>query len=221
MMNIRNRFKTAPWMGLKPTIYVLGAGGIGSNLLYNLTKTVEGTYIIQDFDKVEYHNVGTQFFDDKDMGLDKVQALGNKFGYLQNVVIHQMTTKFKEGDSIMPITITGLDNMEARKNAFESWRKLENRELFIDGRMRANLYEVYSVLKGNEEEYEKTLFDSSEIAHEDFCTFKSTAYVGMMIGARITQIVVNHLSNKVANEEICVVPFKVQEFTEIFLIETT
>ena len=108
--------------------------------------------------------------------------------------------------------------MKTRKQIFDVWRSKDNRELLLDGRLRANYYEVYAVVPGKEEEYEKTLFSDSEIA-EGPCTFKQTAYFGMLIGARITQIIVNYLTNKYAEEPLCNVPFKVSEFGEPFSFE--
>jgi hypothetical protein len=90
--------------------------------------------------------------------------------------------------------------------------------LLIDGRLSANLYEVYVVTPGKEEEYEKTLFESSEASYAP-CTFKQTAYVGALIGARITQVVVNYLSNKYSEVPFCTLPFKIEEFTEPFYID--
>ena len=89
----------------------------------------------------------------------------------------------------------------------------------INMRLRASLYEVYVVTKGREEEYEKTLFDDSE-TDDGPCTFKQTAYFGMLIGARITHCLVNYLTNKYSNEEICSLPFHIQEFGECFYINT-
>lgn len=85
-------------------------------------------------------------------------------------------------------------------------------------RLRANLYEVYVVIKGREEEYEKTLFNDSEV-DDGPCTFKQTAYFGMLVGARITHVLVNYLTNKYAKEEVCNLPFKISEFGEPFLID--
>ena len=220
------RFKAAPWFeGSKnETIAVLGTGGIGSNALYNLCKTIPANYHLCDFDSVENHNIGTQFFRPADLGKSKVSAAADimySFGYEGKI------SCFKWGidDPIMakyaflPITITGFDNMKARSYAFQKWKELPNRELFIDGRLRANLYEVYSVLPGEREEaYEQTLFDDSEV-DDGPCTFKQTAYFGMLIGARITNMLVNYLSNKYSQDPIYVVPFKIKELGEMCHVE--
>ena len=64
MKNYTNRFKDAPWfIGSKEeNILIGGIGGIGSNAMYCLSKTIPAKYYIFDFDNVEEINVGTQFF---------------------------------------------------------------------------------------------------------------------------------------------------------------
>lgn len=218
-MNYNNRFKDAPWYNKSTTenIMVIGAGGISSNTLYNLAKTIPAKYHIIDFDTVEEYNVGCQFFRRDDVNKPKVNALQNilqEFIPFRSIVYN---TPYSS-EMYYPIMITGLDNMKTRKQVFETWKSKDNRRLFIDGRMKANLYEVFTVVPGREEEYEATLFDDNEV-QEGPCTFKQTSYVGMMIGARITQIVVNYLTNYYANENICEVPFHVKELTEAFYYE--
>ena len=61
-------------------------------------------------------------------------------------------------------------------------------------------------------------FNDSEV-DDGPCTFKQTAYFGMLIGARITQVLVNFLTNKYSDDPVCVVPFKIQEFGEPFYID--
>lgn len=216
-MQYDGRFKDAPWYvkSLNERIVVVGTGGIGSNALYCLTKTIPATYYIVDDDIVVEHNVGTQFFMPKQIGLPKVEAVKN------NCIPTAKITEFKKkfSSEYLPIMITALDNMEARKQVYNRWKEESSRELLIDGRLRAGLYEVYAVTPENQIEYEKTLFDDSQV-DEGPCTFKQTAYFGMLIGARITHVLVNYLTNKYSEEPICTVPFKIQEFGEPFYFET-
>ena len=98
----------------------------------------------------------------------------------------------------------------------KSWKKMYSvpfRNLRNNTRMRATLYEIYCVTPGKEEEYEKTLFDDREV-DEGYCTFRQTAHFGMLIGARITQVVTNFLTNKNLGEEVANVPFCISEFGE-------
>lgn len=215
---LTSRFKDAPWYinSQKEKILLVGTGGIGSNTLFCLTKTIPATYYIIDPDNVEIHNVGTQFFKKGQIGKSKVESIIYNCGEQSDCNILPFFRKYSI--EYMPITITGLDNMATRKEVFEVWKSKENRELFIDCRLRASLYEVYVVTKGREEQYEATLFNDNEV-DDGPCTFKQTAYFGMLAGARITHVLVNYLTNKYAGDEICNIPFKIQECGEPFYID--
>lgn len=215
-MEINNRFKDAPWYANSENlkIVIAGLGGIGSNALYYLAKTIPANYILFDADFVEQHNIGTQFFSKEDIGAYKVNALQKTIHNMSTARIRNNTLPFGENSYMTPIFICGFDNMNARKNAFNNWKSKENRELFIDGRMRATYYEVFTVQPGMEKAYEATLFEDGDV-DEGPCTFKQSAYIGGLIGARITNILVNYLTNKNANFEICDVPFHMEEITEI------
>jgi molybdopterin/thiamine biosynthesis adenylyltransferase len=216
MGEYKARFKDAPWFNEKPDILIAGLGGIGSNAAYCLTKTINGSFILVDMDRVDPINIGSQFFMENNIGKSKVNATSlniNSFLGEQSPKIMEAVNFIKE-DTIIPtkftIYISAFDNMKARKDLFNLWKKNPNRELLIDGRLRANYYQVFVVTPEREEEYEKTLFDNSE-ADDGVCTFKQTAYFGMLIGARITHMVVNYLSNKAFGEEINSLPFMVEE----------
>ena len=213
-----NRFKGAPWLSLHPEILIGGAGGIGSNTSYCLARSVDATIILVDDDDVCEHNVGTQFFSKKDIMKKKVNCVYTNIKFFNAPGrIVPIPTKIDD-ESYRPITIAAFDNMEARKQLFNVWKKREDRELFIDGRMRATLYEIYCVTPGREEDYEKTLFSDSE-ADEGTCTFKQTSHFGMLIGARITQVVTNYLSNKGLGADVYCVPFKVKEVGDLVYME--
>jgi molybdopterin/thiamine biosynthesis adenylyltransferase len=217
MLRYDDRFKDAPWYtnSKNDSIIIVGAGGIGSNLVYCLGKSTLSPIYIIDPDKVEAANVGCQFFDLNQVGDTKVSAVYETMKK-HNIHISTITSRYS-GENI-PIIVSAVDNMKTRKQVFDVWKKRLGKELLLDGRLRANYYEVYAVVPGKEEEYEKTLFSDSEV-DEGPCTFKQTAYFGMLIGARMTQIVINYLTNKYAEEPLCNVPFKVSEFGEPFSFE--
>ena len=109
--------------------------------------------------------------------------------------------------------------MKARKELFEIWASKNDRELYVEGRLAATYYEVYTIIPGREEEYRETLFDDSDVS-EGPCTFRQTTHFGMLIGARITQIVTNYLSNKLSKMEIANIPFCVSEIGEMVMMTT-
>lgn len=216
-LDINARFKDAPWYNTTPNILIGGAGGIGGNTLYCLAKSVPGIYYVVDDDVVSTHNVGTQFFRKSDIDKKKVNALQTSMNEFTTSAILPVHTKMTSTTKL-PIMIAAFDNMEARKYSFELWKSQSNRELYIDGRLRASFYEIFVVIPGREEEYEKTLFSDNE-GDEGSCTFKQTAYFGMLIGARITQMVVNYLTNKSIGEEVCQLPFHIRELGEAVFIQ--
>ena len=216
--NINGRFKDAPWYQgcMNESILVVGAGGISSNSLYYLAKTIPATYYVVDNDTVDEINIGTQFFSKSQIGSFKVGAMANMindYSSAKAVSLNKLYT-----NEYCPITITGLDNMKTRKEVYEQWKSHEDREILIDGRLRANLYEIYVVLKGREAEYEATLFDDSEV-DDGPCTFKQTAYFAGLIGSRITHVLVNYLSNKYSDDPVCEVPFSIKEVGDLFYVE--
>jgi molybdopterin/thiamine biosynthesis adenylyltransferase len=214
-----DRFKDAPWYAgsMSEKIIIGGAGGIGSNALYFLTKTIPAEFYVFDDDFVSKHNVGTQFFKETDVGKAKTYSLGNNIKEFTGVFLQTVCAKIR--DNILPIAIAGFDNMAARKEMFENWLKHESREIFIDGRLSANVYQIFVVLKGEREEwYKSTLFDDS-VVDDGPCTFKQTAYVGGLIGARITHVLVNYLSNKYMGEDVFNIPYLIEENTEPFVIK--
>lgn len=226
MNRYHNNFKGATWYEASKdySISLLGAGGIGSNTALNLARTVQSLIAIFDFDEVEEHNIGSQFFGILDERRSKVTALQENlmtlFGVTNVIAINSNINNYTDGkDYCYPITIAAFDNMEARKKAFEDWAALDDRQLFIDGRLRATEYEIFCVTPGKEEEYRATLFASSDLP-DDPCTFKQTTYAGMMIGARITSFVVNYMYNRTVGEDVCSVPFHFKELLELNYIET-
>lgn len=212
------RFKDAPWINQHCDILIGGAGGIGSNTAYNLARSISAKIYIIDDDVVSEHNVGTQFFNRTNIHSKKVFSVNTNVKFFDCLgTIIPIPTKIDD-NSYRPISISAFDNMAARKQLFNIWKSHEDRQLFIDGRMRATLYEVYSVVPGREAMYEETLFDD-DMADDGDCTFRQTSHFGMMIGSRITQIVCNFLSNVRDGMDISVIPFKVKEIGDLVLIE--
>lgn len=193
----KSRFSDAPFFKGAASLEVCigGLGGIGSYLAFFLSRIVETIYGF-DFDTVEKVNLAGQLFSNNHVGLSKagaVRLLVNEYG-------HATFVPFKEAieeDSEIPenYVFSAFDNMKARKNLFSIWEKNENRELFIDGRLLADQYEVYFVQKGNEERYKTTLFDDDEV-EEVSCSFKQTSHFAAMCGARMVHGFTNYLSQE-------------------------
>jgi len=227
-----NRFKEAPWFLSMPeeekvlipysTINIGGAGGIGSWTALFLSRAGFYTYV-QDFDTIETHNIGGQFFRPDDTGFFKVDILQKLIyeftGSHTCSVSTEAVGNFTPGYLFM---VSAFDNMKARKMFFEAWKKslinygIGSKDgLFIDGRLSMEGYEIYCVTPDKIKEYEETLFLDEEV--EDLpCTMKQTTHVAAMIGSQITALFTNHVTNIRAGKAIRSVPFKYTFFTPLF-----
>lgn len=166
-----SRFAGAPWYNEKPVIDIYGAGGIGSWLSFFLARA--GFNIsFHDFDYLELGNFSGQLFEKKYMGQSKVDALERtildlcvlrKYQLINGIKSRISDTEelvyFINNNSEYFIVCSCFDNMQARKDLFNSWMftmnelirkdyydseeeadKLRKRFLFIDGRLQKMLY---------------------------------------------------------------------------------
>ena len=216
------RFKDAPWLniGINTIITIGGAGGIGSNLCFLLGR-MGYKLEIHDFDVVSFENIGVQFFKEENIGSSKTVSISRiisefKLSYSGNNVLplaHRIDERFIPKN----ICISCFDNMKARKILFESWEKrIQNMEeyertnspiLFIDGRMTAETFQIYTVSKPSDiEKYRDSLFNDEDLPDLP-CSFKSTPHNSMMIACYITSILNNYYFNYSIQDNIREVPF--------------
>jgi molybdopterin/thiamine biosynthesis adenylyltransferase len=231
-VEIQTRFKDAPFYKPDLEIIIAGLGGIGSYTSYSLCR--QGyTMFLYDFDTVEIHNIGSQLYGLKDIGKSK-ESVAKEIAsiYGGNDDIHLMG-KFTEDSPISNIVLSCFDNMSSRKLLFNKWldyqlsKDVDYKELhpneiniFIDGRMDAQNFQVYSVKSLLEaEEYKKTLFDDADIPDLP-CSYKATAHTGMMIASTISTILLNHIANKISHFAMREVPFATTYSNELMNFET-
>lgn len=204
------RFSGADWFSEQRDIMIIGIGGIGSWLAINLSRIGHELYLI-DPDVVDETNVtGGQAYRTEDIGRSKgaaVTELCRSFGCSN--LITTLQEEFSSETGMVGICITGLDNMKARKLAFDEWKKHLNNtvaeggnteeHLFIDGRLLMENMEILCVQGNNEEqikEYrEKYLFNDEEVAPVD-CTAKQSTFGAMIIAGLITSTLCNWLTNR-------------------------
>lgn len=76
-------------------------------------------------------------------------------------------------------------------------------------RLSAENFQIYVVKKNDDyAKYEATLFEDSEV-EELPCSYKATSHCGAMIGAYITGIITNWLTNDRIGDDISEVPFNI------------
>lgn len=210
------RYSGAPWFNTvsHKSIAVLGVGGIGSWASLLAARLSPQRLDLYDFDEVDTVNLGGQLYRTFDIGRKKVDAakmIINDFSpYVYTNVwisIVNETNTFAGSH----VVISCFDNMEARKTVFNTINnKIESSggtycpELFIDGRLNAEEFEVYAVNLKNKAErdlYQTTLFSDSESA-SPICSYKQTSFAASMIAAVITNLIVNFYSKQETNHNL-------------------
>lgn len=225
-----SRFSDCEWASELKEIMLIGAGGIGSYVAYNLARIGHSLYII-DGDGVDETNVtGGQLYRNNDVGKNKAEAIMEicvQFGAISSVIpIPEMYT---EECGMLPICICGLDNMKSRKEIFDAWERTlnvaENKDdfLLLDGRLGPENYQIFAIQGNNQEqinEYkEKHLFNDGDV--EDLpCTAKQTSFLAMGIAFNITSILCNFLTNRKIGMDMRNVPFETRMFSPIFNYKT-
>lgn len=232
------RFSDAPWyIKTENTVDICGLGSIGSWLSLLIARLgIFHTITLIDDDRVQEINLAGQLFKKNDIDKYKIISCKDTIESFRNnshtnIVVND--TRILEGyDFSTDVVICCFDNMEARKNAFNSWKKgiepialtgtTRVLDLFIDGRLNAEQFEIFFIPRGDEErikEYEeKYLFDDASI--QDLpCSFKYTSHFAAGIAYNIVKGLNNHITNLKAGEEVRDVPFRYFEFGPLFTSE--
>lgn len=204
-----SRFNSAIWFDKtrKQDVTIAGLGGIGSYVVFMLSRLDVNTMTLYDPDKVERVNLSGQLYNSNQIGDYKVDAaasmIANYSNYYSFVAKHE---KLDENSMISKVTICGFDNMKARKDAFRNWTnfvaRLPEEErgecLFIDGRLAAEELQVFCI-KGDdtdgERRYEPYLFSDSQAA-PTVCSYKQTTFMANMIGSIIVNLFINFVANQ-------------------------
>lgn len=208
--NYHGRFKDAKWYSPGQQITVGGAGGIGSWLCVLLGRI--GCKIrLYEMDTIDETNMAGQLY--------PVAAVGSTKAHTIRRVVQDFTGQTKKEtidvlgemtseSEVTPITFSAFDNMAARKLMFSKWQALENREIFIDGRMLVESGQVFVVQADPLQEglYETFLFDDSEV-EDQACSFKATSHSGSLIASLMTGVFTNKVSNDKRKLVIREVPF--------------
>lgn len=131
--------------------------------------------------------------------------------------------KFEENSPIDNIVFSCFDNMAARKLLFSKWKEYqlsktkEYREqnpneinIFLDGRLVAEQFQVFTVKSMNDiKAYETTLFSDDEVDPLP-CSYKATCHTGSLIAGVMVANFLNHVVNKKIGDNIRDVPFYIQ-----------
>ena len=192
--------------------------------------------IVYDFDRLEEHNLAGQLYTklDAEAMVLKVDALKGLCKHFADTDITVMNEKYTKDSMSHHYVFSAFDNMQARKDMFEAWKEYvaEWKEdvkvfdlaeekvseqpvpLFIDGRLTAEQMQIFCVTPARIEEYEKHLFDDSEVEDAP-CTMKQTSHSAAMIASHMTGFFTNHMTNNAEGDSVRTVPFLWEYFIPI------
>ena len=180
-------------------ITIIGLGGIGSNVALPLARLNPKKIFLIDPDVVEEVNLAGQAFFNNHVGMKKVDAVAEVLyswaGYTKIVAIPTLLTN---GTDFGEITITGFDNMNARKIAFTNFMDSPAAKLLVDARMSVDTIQIFTLLKEDTEFLDiyrdKWLF-SDAVAQTAPCSMKQTSYTGSILGGLVVNIIINYISS--------------------------
>jgi len=212
--NFNKRYSDATW--LKPCdVIIVGLGAVGHGT--GLSLLANGYHLtVYDYDTVSEENVIPQGYSKLQLNYPKTVAFNDN----ANVFINAQAiayNKLYDGMSA-EVMISAVDNMEGRRQIFESFMDDEDAKLFIDARMIPCQFTVFCLDKNSEnfeenaKKYEATLFTDSEVIYEN-CSFKSSRHTNLSIQGYISALVCNYVSNK--DVRVLEIPFQ-HEFNSNF-----
>lgn len=226
---VRARFSDAPWLEYlsKRSVVVVGAGGIGSWVAMCLSR-IGCDVILFDADTFEVHNMGGQLVKGDQVTMNKATAVAEMCRELtgHTATVSTITQMYDDKSFTNSIIISAVDSMKARKIIFEKWYAIYEgceEALLIDGRLLAEDYQVYAVVKGRGEAYRATLFNDEDVPTEN-CTLKSTTHCSLGIASDIIGVLTNYAANRTTKPlgyEVRDVPFKIVKSIPSFLYNIT
>ncbi len=167
-------------------ITVIGAGGIGSALITNAAIMGFKHIRIWDHDVLEAHNLSTTTYPTHHLYSPKARAAEHQAKEYGAKVVTPHTKLWRQGDPLSRKVFMAPDNMEVRREVYETWKSNPRREFLIDMRMGALSMEIVTVTK-EEDRFMEDWMASDDIADES-CTAKHTIFTASVSsGLGLTQ----------------------------------
>ena len=203
MANFQRQLDILPPEALIYPITIIGLGGIGSRVAYDLRKMGFINFVLWDHDRVEEHNLPSQHFNYRDLGLTKAEAIEAQLVASLDTKSHIQvnTERFYKNNDPEGIVISAVDNMKTRKDIWETVKeRVGFIPLFIDGRIgidwdaekgrvAGEWLEIFTIDPLDIENcdlYEsKSHMFTDEESEPLRCTAQAVAYVGSMISGMI------------------------------------
>jgi hypothetical protein len=167
-------------------ITVIGAGGIGSALITNAAIMGFKHICIWDHDMLEPHNLSTTTYPTHHLFTPKAKAAEHQAKEYGAKLVTSHVKPWRHGDPLGNKVFMAPDNMEVRREIYDTWKSNPRREFLIDMRMGALSMEIITVTK-NDDHFMNDWLPSDDIEDES-CTAKHTIFTGSISsGLGLTQ----------------------------------
>lgn len=222
------RISDAPWASRKLDLTIGGAGGLGSWLALFLSR-VGHKLTVYDFDHVGIENIGGgQFYTSKQAGQEKTSALRQNIYDFTGSMKFTGLPKYVAGMEVAPITFTTFDNMEARKDMFDtwkssisSWREAGIKEIaFINLSMLPEGGFIEVVDRPSRIDRWAADWLPSDQMPDLACTFKSTTHNAALMAAYGVNMLNAIIFNKELGTDLRYVPYRTTVDLNLTLLET-
>tara|TARA_R110002012_G_scaffold121894_3_gene271582 strand:+ start:1152 stop:1820 length:669 start_codon:yes stop_codon:yes gene_type:complete len=173
--------------------HILGCGAIGSAAALQLVRMGAENFCLYDNDEVDVGNIGVSQYTLHDLDFSKVITLKSHLKDINDNIEVMCANELFSNYIYMnddDIIILGFDSMKSRLDAVKAigrWKQSTPYAL-IDGRMGAEHYQQYVILKPTLKKYLKIWY-SDEEGSEEPCSMKATSYCSNMSGSFISNAI--------------------------------
>jgi molybdopterin/thiamine biosynthesis adenylyltransferase len=186
---------------VKKPVTIIGCGGIGSNVAFEMVTLGFGDYVLYDNDVVEERNLASQkAYRRRDLYRPKVEALAEiliEYGARQVLIRKRLFTADDEitGD----VVIGAVDSMRSRQAIWQAV-ELSDAQIYLDGRLDGEVAQICAVEPLDADWYtSQWLFDDEAATKGGNCTMRVVVYPATEMAA----IMCRHLGNWHRGEPIC------------------
>lgn len=208
------RFRGADWLSEIDYFWhqIIGLGGIGSHLSFQLSRAGARRVELIDDDIVENHNIGGQLFSHQQIGETKVESTLAMLELLispeQKNIIYHDKSKVSNLDRYHynPTSyFVCVDNMETRINLAKSFKDVWSKtyeKIYFESRLSPTGFEIYCVNHDNLDFYLENCLFKDEEADGLTCSFKQTTHVAAALASKLVTIYTNYLTNLALNKQM-------------------
>jgi len=176
-------------------VTVIGCGGIGAITAITLAKMGFMNLRLFDAESIEEENVATQFHPKIRLGQQKVLSVANAiFEHDPAVAVDYYPVQVDMDTDIgANYIVCTVDSIASRKAVWEAAKKSQGWMYYLDARMGAQVFQLYSVYYNEMGWYDQRINEVNEDDIPDLpCTEKATIYTAMgaaaFIGATMRRV---------------------------------